>query len=142
MKINRRLIIRILLGVVLLTAIIILILSIISIKTSDKGIRVTRIIDGDTFKISTGETIRLLCVDTPEKNQENYEEAKNFLEDLILNKKIRLEESIDKFDKYNRLLRFAYINDSNNELFINQLIIDNNFSKVFPYGNETCDIIK
>ena len=51
---------------------------------------VSRVIDGDTFELCSGETARLLCVDTPEKGEEGYEEAKVFLEDLILYKEVRL----------------------------------------------------
>ncbi len=47
---------------------------------------VTSIIDGDTIELSTGERVRLICIDTPEINEDGYEEAKNYLTEQILNK--------------------------------------------------------
>ncbi len=103
---------------------------------------VIRVIDGDTFELANGDIIRMICVDTPEKGKEGYEEAKEFLESLILFKEVQLEKSIDDKDKYGRLLRYVYINYSlTNELyeyvFINKEIIENGYGSVFPYGNNT-----
>jgi len=128
---------------------------------------VTRIIDGDTFEISSGEKIRLLCVDTPEENQKGYEEAKQFLSDLILNKPIRLETENQDKDSYGRLLRYVYVNDSPSlcptpdykeddkilsanlcfsigapdEILVNKEIIDKAYGKLFEYNN-TCEKVK
>jgi endonuclease YncB( thermonuclease family) len=77
---------------------------------------VTRIIDGDTFQIYSGEIIRLLCIDTPEQGKKGSEKAKQFLEDLILNKEVRLEKDISETDKYGRLLRYVYVNLTRDEL--------------------------
>src|SRR3989344_4938496 len=53
---------------------------------------VTRVIDGDTLELSTGEKVRLLGINTPEKGSTNYLEAKKFTENLVLNKTVRKEE--------------------------------------------------
>jgi hypothetical protein len=100
---------------------------------------VSEIIDGDTFEMNTGQTIRALCVDAPEQGQENYDEAKEFLEHLILHKNIRLESSdtSDNKDKYGRLLRFVYVNISDKEIFVNKEIVRLEYGKVFNYGNIT-----
>ncbi len=127
---------------------------------------VTRIIDGDTFEIASGEKIRLLCIDTPEENQKGYEEAKQFLSDLILNKQIRLEADSQDKDSYKRLLRYAYVNQSGslcttaqdinsevlsaqvclsigtpNEILVNKEIIDKAHGKLFEYNN-TCEKVR
>jgi len=107
---------------------------------------VVRVIDGDTFEFynSSGdiEIIRLLCVDTPEKNQTGYEEATTYLESLILNKEIILNSSITDKDIYNRLLRYVYVNDSGNLLFINKLILDNNYGELMIIPPEECKEMK
>jgi hypothetical protein len=75
---------------------------------------VTKIIDGDTFVLDSGEKVRLLCVDTPEKGKEGYEEAEIFLSKLIMCRKVVLTPSTsgpDK-DKYGRLLRWVYVANS------------------------------
>jgi endonuclease YncB( thermonuclease family) len=108
-------------------------------------IYVSSVIDGDTFKLSNNDIIRLLCVDTPEKGSKGYEDAKNFLEDLVLNKDITKEISLvnpresfgeDYLDKYNRKLRFVYLNkDTLNEIFVNQEIINQDYGELFIYNN-------
>ena len=104
----------------------------------DEEIYVREIIDGDTFRMNTGETIRLLCVNTPEQNEPGYERAMGFLENLILYKKIRLEqaETLDQIDKYERTLAFVYVDNLGKEIFINKLIIDAGFSDVYEYEDE------
>ena len=107
------------------------------------NLTVVRVIDGDTFVLYSGETIRLLCVNTPEEGKEGYEDAKLFLESLILNKEARLESDLEDKDKYNRSLRYVYVNNSNQEIFINKEIVKYGLGTLFPYGNSTklCDEI-
>ena len=62
---------------------------------------IVRTIDGDTIVTSEGETLRLLNINTPEKNKKGFEEAKNFLAQFE-NKTIRIE--ITEKDKYGRSL--------------------------------------
>ena len=101
--------------------------------------QVVRIIDGDTFKTASGEIIRLLCIDTPEKNKEGYEEAKNYLEELIINKEVILEADIQDKDKYSRSLRYVYLE----ELFINKEIYKAGHAKIMsiPPSNSLCEEI-
>ena len=98
---------------------------------------VSRVIDGDTFELSSGEIIRLICIDSPEKTQKGYEEANQFLSDLILNKEPRLEKDVSDKDEYGRLLRYVYVNDSNKEVFVNKELVKQGYATVFPYGNDT-----
>ena len=97
---------------------------------------VTRVIDGDTFKVYSGETIRLLCVDTPEKNQQGYEEAKLFLESLILNKEVNLIASLTDKDIYNRSLRYVYADNQ----FVNKLVLENH-GKLLVIPPEECELL-
>lgn len=104
---------------------------------------VTNVIDGDTFQTASGDTIRLLCVDTPELGSEGYEEAKQFLESLILNKEVILNKSITDKDNYNRLLRYVYANSSySGELvFVNKLILDENYGTLLIIPPEECELM-
>ena len=94
---------------------------------------VSRIIDGDTFEMSSGEIIRLLCINAPEKGEKGYEESTEFLELLILNKEVKLESDISNKDVYGRLLRYVFLN----ETFINKEMVKSGNAKVFRYGNDT-----
>ena len=98
---------------------------------------VINIIDGDTFEIASWEKVRLLCIDAPEKNQRGYEESKSFLESLIINKEVIFEKDVSEIDKYGRLLRYVYVNDSNNnEIFVNKELVSQGYAEVFPFGDD------
>ena len=92
---------------------------------------VNEIIDGDTFYIEGKNKIRLICVNTPEINEKGYQEAKEYLQNLILYKNVNLTKDISETDIYNRLLRYAYTEDG---IFINELIVKNGYGKAYPYS--------
>ena len=71
----------------------------------------TSVTDGDTFRLETGETVRLIGIDAPELSQPGGKESRQYLARLVLNKGITLEKGFEDRDKYNRLLRFVYIDD-------------------------------
>ena len=73
----------------------------------------TKIIDGDTFLIEGGYSVRILGIDADERGYPCYEAAKNRLEELILNKEARLEKGREDFDQYCRYLRYVFVNDKN-----------------------------
>jgi endonuclease YncB( thermonuclease family) len=94
------------------------------------------VIDGDTFRMPSGETIRLLCVDTPEEGQSGYEEARIFLQSrLLFSGDLRLVG--EKKDYYNRSLRWVY---SGNTL-INKEIVEYGFGEVYEYKDENCSLM-
>ncbi len=86
----------------------------------------TRAVDGDTIKLDTGETVRLIGVDTPEsvhpfKPVEYFAvEAKNFTQSLVVGRMVRLEYDQTRRDRYGRLLAYVYLEDGT---FVNAEII-------------------
>ncbi len=73
-------------------------------------VRVYQVVDGDTFVTSGGEYVRLIGVDAPEKGEEGYNEATDFLRQFE-GKAVVLEgEGADR-DSYGRLLRHAYVSN-------------------------------
>lgn len=97
----------------------------------DTGI-VGRVIDGDTLVIGN-QSIRMLGINTPEKKEYLYAEAKKFLEDLVLNKSVRLEFGKEKYDRYNRVLAYIYLNSLN----INLQLVENGYANIyFPSGKD------
>jgi len=102
---------------------------------------VTKVIDGDTIEIETGERVRLICMDTPEKGGEGYKEVKDYLEDLILYKKVKLEKDISETDKYDRLLRHIYLEDGT---FVNELMVKEGYAIAYWYKPDItlCPIIQ
>jgi len=90
---------------------------------------VTNVIDGDTIVISGGERARLLGIDTPEKGEFFYKEAKARLEQLVENKEVLLEKEGENKDKYDRLLRYIFIDDAN----INLKLVEEGYAICYFY---------
>ena len=82
-----------------------------TIPRAENTLICTAVIDGDTFRLETGETVRLIGIDAPELSQPGGEESRQYLTRLILNKGLTLKTGYQDRDKYSRLLRFVYIDD-------------------------------
>jgi endonuclease YncB( thermonuclease family) len=78
---------------------------------------VSKVIDGDTVVINGG-SVRLLGMDTAERGEECYNEAKIRMEELVLNKEVRLEKDVQNMDQYKRLLRWIFIGEKNVNLIM------------------------
>lgn len=88
--------------------------------------KVTRVIDGDTFEIESGEKVRLIGINAPEMSDFYGSEAKNHLKNLVENKVVVLNTdniSNDR-DRYQRLLRYVIIAGVD----INKKMIDDGFA--------------
>jgi micrococcal nuclease len=85
----------------------------------------TEIIDGDTFRLVTGDTVRLIGIDAPELSQPGGELAREYLAHLIVGKPITLERGSEDRDNYNRLLRFVYTDN----LCINEEMIRQGYAE-------------
>ena len=90
--------------------------------------------DGDTLTLEGLGTVRLIGVDTPEKNHPQLpvqfmsEEASAFTEKICLGKKIRLEYDpydTDKRGNYGRVLAYVYLEDGT---FLQKELIKNGFA--------------
>ena len=92
-------------------------------------VQVDRIIDGDTLE-ADNQSIRLLGINTPERGEFLYAEAKDFLENELLNENVTLEFIGDRYDKYNRLLAYVLFNDIN----INVKVVENGFANYYFYS--------
>jgi len=93
---------------------------------------INEVIDGDTAK-TNGTSIRLLGINTPEKGELYYNEAKEFLKDLILNKTVYLEYGKERKDKYDRTLAYIFLENES----VNIQLIENGFANFyFPSGRD------
>jgi len=99
---------------ILLLAITIFIIPLCACNPSPDMVTVTRVIDGDTIEIGTGQKVRYIGIDTPEVYPETEPygiEAWEANSRLVEGKKVRLERDVSDTDKYGRLLRYVYIDD-------------------------------
>jgi|GEM_PF-1234503 len=90
---------------------------------------VSRVIDGDTFELNTGDRVRLILIDAPESDEKCYLEAKTRLQQLVLNKEVRLEKDVSETDKYGRLLRYVYVDS----IFVNYQLVREGLAYAYPY---------
>ena len=71
--------------------------------------RVVEVLDGDTFRIKSGDRIRLDGYDAPEKEECGHEIAKIELENWVLDQVIELRE--ERKDFWGRRLGLVYLDD-------------------------------
>lgn len=95
--------------------------------TSNNMYQVTRVVDGDTIQIDTGQKVRLIGVDTPEtvaprKAVQCFgKEASTYTSERLLGQTVRLEKDVSETDSFGRLLRYVYVGD---EFFNNTLVTE------------------
>ena len=65
--------------------------------------------DGDTFELVSGQRVRLIGINAPERGLAGYQEARAEIEKLI-NQKVWLEYDRYQDDKYGRILAWVWLN--------------------------------
>ena len=92
------------------------------------------IVDGDTLDINDIR-IRLSLVDTPERGEDGYKEAKDFVKDLCLNKegKVDIDDGQRRGDRYGRDIGIVYCDGIN----LNAALMKNNLARIYL---EYCDV--
>ena len=95
---------------------------------------VTYVVDGDTLDIN-GIRIRLSLVDTPERGQPGYKEAKEFVSSLCLGKKgeLDVDDGQRRGDRYGREIGKVYCNGVN----INEKLMNEQSARILA---DYCDI--
>lgn len=102
--------------------------------------RVVKVIDGDTIKLESGQTVRLIGIDTPETKDPRRpvgcfgKEASIKTKNLVEGKIVILQKDVSETDKYNRLLRLVFLPLENGQtLFINDYLVREGFAKAYTY---------
>lgn len=117
------------------TVFLLLILALISGCTNLEGpYKVTRVIDGDTIELNNFQKVRFSGINTPETGECYYQEAKTRLGELLLGKDVMLEKDKTNIDKYDRELRYVYVNG----LMTNSIMVEEGYARVFDkYKDDT-----
>ncbi|MGP4079717.1 thermonuclease family protein [Pseudalkalibacillus sp. R45] len=114
----------------------------------DGTYEVTKVVDGDTFKVNfegKEETIRLLLVDTPETVHPSKpvqpfgKEASKFMKEKLAGKRVELELDVSERDKYGRILAYAYDLEGN---MLNEMLLEKGLARVayiFPPNTKYVD---
>jgi endonuclease YncB( thermonuclease family) len=99
------------------------------IQSGQEFATVTFVVDGDTVEIQTKERVRLIGIDSPERGDPHYAEARNKLSELVLNKQVRMGKDISERDRYGRLLRYLYVGN----LFVNLEMVQRGYASAYTY---------
>lgn len=101
-------------------------------------VKITKVFDGDTFEIETGQHVRYIGLNAPELYYPNRPiecfatEAQKANKDLVEGKMVRLEKDVSETDKYGRLLRYVYLENTstNIPLFVNKFLITEGYARL------------
>ena len=106
--------------------------SVLHISDSDPFIvaNVTRVIDGDTIEIEGGERIRFAIVNTPEKWEEGWKEAKDYTTERCLGKTAVIDIDNNQDRTYGRLVGLVYCGVEG--YFINLELLSLQYAVVMP----------
>jgi micrococcal nuclease len=78
--------------------------------------RVTRVVDGDTLRVRCAgrhERVRMLQIDTPEREQALHAEAREALRARLAGREVWLEPWREPRDDHGRLLAYVFAGDEN-----------------------------
>lgn len=138
---------KILMSVLTILLLIAIVFSVYQVIPKDTNYQVDRIIDGDTFEIQykgKPTSVQLIGVNAPEPNPTDNrppepfsEEATKYLQDLLLEQTVYFLFDESKFDKYERLLVYAY--RSSDGVFVNLEVIREGYAEVdlrYPFKYE------
>ena len=74
-----------------------------------KSGKVEEVEDGDTFYLESGQKVRMLGINAPDRGEKDFEESKEMLEKEIKGKKVWLEYDRYQDDKYGRILAWVWV---------------------------------
>lgn len=97
---------------------------------------VKEVLDGDTMVLSWGQRVRLRDVDAPEIDFCSGQEAKEKLEELVLDKRITLEDAFS--DKMGRIIAFVYVGD----VFVNEELVKEGWARFDGHKSSHSEILK
>jgi micrococcal nuclease len=106
------------------------------VPVTEEGVRVVRVIDGDTIEIAGGAHVRYIGIDTPETYPEKElygPEAKAKNIELVEGKLVTLEQDVSDTDRYGRLLRYVYADG----VFVNGELVRLGYARAAAYPPDT-----
>ena len=109
-------------------------------QTSEKVV-ITSCYDGDTCTSSTGEKIRLACIDTPELRGKRAEPApakaaRDYLRELAVGRKVTIRRITN--DRYGRTVAELFVNGSN----VQQQLVASGHASIYWHYADQCPWIR
>lgn len=113
-------------------------------------VKVSRVIDGDTFVLSDSQHVRMLGIDTPELAHLSYpaeaysDSAKILTAQFIDDKIIKLTFDGKSFDIFGRLLAYVWLTDINGKdsVFVQAELLKKGYARIshYPKGMQYYEI--
>ncbi len=101
--------------------------------------KVTKVLDGDSFEIGNGQTVRMVSIDAPNRGEKGYEEAAEYLALLIDGEEVEIEYDTYQEDKFGRLLGYVFekcsrsIGCQSGRRLVNWVMIKKGYAKFVRY---------
>src|SRR6266540_858054 len=94
---------------------------------------VVRVVDGDTIVVAIGgprgTKVRLIGIDTPERNECFFRAATERMRALVEGKRVRLVRDVSQTDRYSRLLRYVFVGP----IFVNAAMVAEGYANAATY---------
>jgi micrococcal nuclease len=96
---------------------------------------VSRVVDGDTVVLATGQRVRYIGMNTPEMSplEPFAREATQANRELVEGKTVRLEKDVSETDRYGRLLRYVWVDST----MVNLELVRRGLAEVRSYPPDT-----
>ncbi len=100
---------------------------------------VATVIDGDTLELKSGQIVRLLGIDAPNRGEPGFLKSRQYLESLIDGEVVSLEYDSYQDDKYGRILAYVFESCSTSLLcrdgrrLVNAVLVKKGFAKAVFY---------
>ncbi len=105
------------------------------VPEGEQGI-VTNVIDGDTVDVRVGHQtvrVRYVGINTPERDEPCYGEARRANAQLVDGKTVTLVRDISNTDRFGRLLRYIYVDG----VFVEARLVEMGYAEVVSYPPDT-----
>jgi micrococcal nuclease len=100
-----------------------------------KPVKVIRVVDGDTIEVEGNIKVRYIGINTPELHDPRRpvecfgQAASDENKKLVEGKTITMEKDVSEVDKYKRLLRYVWVEDT----FVNDYLVRQGFAQVSTF---------
>jgi micrococcal nuclease len=100
---------------------------------------VVHVSDGDTVRLNTGHSVRLLDINTPETAHDDRpaeplaNQAKTALETMVLNQPVQVQLGARVYDPYARVLGHVYLRNGSRNAWVNGGLVRGGFAHVYTF---------
>lgn len=94
--------------------------------------RVSRVLDGDTIELISGERVRYHGINAPESGEKWSTQAYQYNRDFVEGKSVRIELDRVTRDPYGRVLAYVWVGDT----LVNEALIREGFARYFAVKGE------